>query len=268
MIGSVFHSKRLGKLHLATTASLFLLALCDGCSTPSRSGRPWTIQCMELRGPESAARIEQVAETLRRTPGVRGEEVFVLHEDDAARLYYGKYYRRNDPKTRKWALPKQIHDDLGLVREMGDESGRRYFFQAFPVPLPLPDVGNPAWALANVQRRYSLQVAAFEATDDFYEYKQVAAEFCEFLRGKGYEAYYHHGPASSVVTVGSFGDDAVRLGPDGRTYYSSQVLTLQRDELLRYNLLNGAVYKVKHPDGRSVPVPSRLIEIPREAEPR
>ena len=106
-------------------------------------------------------------------------------------------------------------------------------------------------------------MGAFEPTDDFGQYKKAAAEFCALLRKQGYQAYYHHSIASSVVTVGGFGPEAVITRSDGLTYYSREVLALQREKLLQHNLLNGAILRVKDPQGKSVPVPSRLVEIPK-----
>ncbi|MGD2111602.1 MAG: hypothetical protein PVI86_19670, partial [Phycisphaerae bacterium] len=166
-------------------------------------------------------------------------------------------------------MPARMRNDLNLIRELGDSSGRRFFLRALPVRMPQPDVGNPEWNLASVSAKYSLQVAAFEPTGEFASYKQAAAEYCAELRERGYEAYYHHGPASSVVTVGAFGPDAVRSVSDGRvwrTVYASEVLALQRDELLKHNLLNGHVYRVRDVNGEMVPVPSRLVEVPRNED--
>jgi hypothetical protein len=205
---------------------------------------------------------------LKRTPGVRADSVFVRDEaDGAARLYYGTYYRRTDPKTGKRSMPRRLREDLALIRELGDGAGSPVFVRAMPVPLPLPDVGNPAWALKTVRATYSLQVAAFVPTDDFWEYKRAAAEFCALLRERGYEAYYHHGESGSVVTVGSFGPDAVITKiEDGtwQTFYSSEVRALQREELLQHNLLNGAIYRARDDQGNMTPVPSRLVKIPQE----
>lgn len=160
-------------------------------------------------------------------------------------------------------MPDRARQDLNLLKELGTESGQRLFLQAMPVRMPTPDVGNPEWDLRNVNATYSLQVGVFEPTDDFGEYKRAAAEFCALLRKQGYEAYYHHSMASSVVTVGAFGPEAVITRSDGLTYYSPEVLALQREELLQYNLLNGAILRVKNAQGGSVPVPSRLVEIPK-----
>jgi len=208
--------------------------------------------------------IEQFAETLRRTPGVRSDEVFVRDEPDGfARLYYGTHYRRTDPKTRKLTTPPKLREDMDFIRQLGGTAGERYFLRAMIVRMPTPNVGNPEWDLSGATGKYSLQVAAFEPTDNFGEYKQAAAEYCKLLRDKGYEAYYYHAQASSVVTVGVFGPDAVVTDPAGRTYYNEQVRGLQRDDLLKYNLLNGRIYKARDDQGQSVPVSSRLVEIPQ-----
>ncbi len=234
----------------------------------ARGGAPWTIQCLELSGPVRNSFIKQFAETLRRTPGIRSGDVFLRDESDGfARLYYGTYYRRTDPKTRKRSRPRRMEADLALIRQLGGPSGERYFARALPVRLPTPDVGNPAWRLDRADGLYTLQVASFEPTDDFWDFKQVAAEYCEFLRKKGHEAYYHHARSSSVVTVGAFGPEAVERRSDQRAYYSDIVVALQRNELFSYNVVNGGVVYVRDGQGRRVAMPSRLVEIPGKTPP-
>ena len=236
----------------------------SGGSLFGSKGAPWTIRCLEIQGPARMRQIEPFAESLRRTAGIRPKDVFIRDESDGfARLYYGTYYRRTDPKTRKRSTPPQLQTDMELIKQLGNESGQRYFLQALAVRMPMADVGNPQWALYRATGVYSLQVAVFEPNDDFWEYKQAAAEYCEFLRKKGYEAYYHHASAASMVTVGSFGPDAVVNMPQGLPKYSSAVLALQKDDMLKYNLLNGGVYYVRDGKGGRTPVPSRLVEIPR-----
>ncbi len=232
-------------------------------------GAPWTIQCLEIPGPARMHRIEPFADSLRRTPGIRSDDVFIRDESEGyARLYYGVYYRKTDPKTGKRSTPPQLKVDVDLIKQLGDESGQRYFLQSLVVRMPMPDVGNPQWALSNTTGVYSLQVAVFEPNDDFWEHKQAAADYCEVLRKKGYEAYFHHANTSSLVTVGSFGPEAVQNRPQGLPTYSAEVLALQNDELLKYNLLNGGVYYVRDGMGGRTPVPSRLVEIPRESPTR
>lgn len=238
-------------------------AMLSGCAAGTGSrGAPWTIQCVEAGGPQRVEQLERLSETLKRTRGVRAADVYVVdHSDGMARLYYGTYLRRTDARTGKRHIPAKMREDLTFLRELGDGAGHRYFLQAIPVREPTPDVGHPAWALSKVPATYSLQVAAFEPTGDFTAHKQAAAEFCQLLRAKGYEAYYHHGRACSIVTVGAFGPEAVITSPNGHVFYSREVLALQQTELLKYNHVNGAVIRVIGEEGRKVPVPSRLVEI-------
>ena len=125
---------------------------------------------------------------------------------------------------------------------------------------------------------------AFEPTDSFWEQKKAAAEYCSWLRKKGYEAYYHHGPGCSIVTVGIFDESAVEQTRPGMGFYSEEVRALQQDELLKYNLVNGAIIRARklelgdiksvgaisralsdklNPEEPPVPIPSRLVRIPQ-----
>ena len=101
-----------------------------------------------------------------------------------------------------------------------------------------------------------------EPTDAFQEHKRAAAYFCEFLRKKGYEAYYYHTPPCSMVTVGSFGAGAVIPQSGQLPVYSAEVVALQQEELLRYNLVNGAIVRAKTTEGVGERIPSQLVEIP------
>lgn len=229
--------------------------------------------CMEMQGPQRKELVEQIAETLKRTAGIRAAEVFVRDEADGfARLYYGTYYRKTDPKTGARTTPKRLTDDLALIKQLGSGPGQYFFLRALTVRTPTDDAGNPDWALARASGIYTLQVAVFEPTDEFWEYKKAAAEYCTMLREKGFEAYYHHTSAASMVTVGAFGEEALIPQSEGAPRYAPHVVTLQEsDDLMKYNLLNGAryrgqVYTSTAEKGERVPVPSRLVLIPRPAE--
>lgn len=246
---------------IGCTPVVFLLI--SGCAT-SGGGAPWTIMCMERTGPDRVRYVNEVAATLKRTPGVRAGDVFSQDgPDGVARLYYGTFNRSMDANTGRYHTPRRLRGDLDLIKQLGADGGRPIFLGARSVRFPQPDVGNPEWNLRHVDAHYSLQVAVFEPRDTFWEFKQAAAEYCAYLRGRGHEAYYHHSEASSVVTVGAFGANAVITGADGLTYYSAEVQALQSVELLKHNLLNGAIYSARSDVGRKVRVPSRLVEIPR-----
>jgi len=159
------------------TTALGLLIVA-GCTTPTShasagqggspfgsKGAPWTIQCLEIKGPARMQQIEPFAESLRRTTGIRSKDVFVRDEPDGfARLYYGTYYRHTDPKTRKRSTPPQLQKDMELIKQLGSPSGQRYFLQALAVRMPMPDVGDPLRALSQAKGRYSLQVACSSLT--------------------------------------------------------------------------------------------------------
>ncbi len=237
-------------------------------------GAPWTIRCLELQGPHRRENMEQIAETLRSTPGIRPKDVLIQDDPDGmTRLYYGTYYRKTDEKTGKQSTPKQLAEDLKLIKQLG--TGNQFFFlRAAAVRVPTPDVGNPAWRLVDAPGLYSLQVGVFEPTDEFQEFKQAAADYCQLLRDRGYEAYYHHAEAASMVTVGSFGEEALIPQEGKPPTYSAKVLSLQNsDELLKYNLLNGAIYRANSPSadnprGEKVRIASQLVHIPgREPRP-
>ena len=244
------------------------LAVTFGVSDPAeaRDGI-WTIRCAEFVGPTGSDVAHQVAETLKNTPGIRAKEVFVMEGvDKVARLYYGKYKRRTNKKTQKRSMPKKMRQDLNQMRELVDETGYRYFMMAIAVRYPVRDAGKTEWALRQVRGVYTLQVAVFSPTDDFIEYKKGAVAFCALLRKRGYEAYYHHTEVSSMVTVGVFGADAVWRGRTGPNVYSREVALLQQDELLKHNLTNGAIIRVRNDAREWIAVPSYLVKIPTPSD--
>lgn len=255
-------------LELTSVLVLLGMTFMGGCAAAPK-GMPWTIMCMELQGPQRGQHLEQIGETLKHTPGIRAQDVYLREEADGrARLYYGTYYRRTDPQTGKRIVPAQMQRDLEFIKGLGAGEQQYFFRRALLVRKPFPDVGRPEWALSSVPAVYSLQVAVFEPTDDFHEYKQAAADHCAELRRRGFEAYYHHGSACSMVTVGAFGANAV-INRDGRPYYSAEVLALQQHEELKYNLLNGSPYCPILGGKRVAPVSSLLVEIPgRDSEDR
>lgn len=268
--------------HLLSVVWIMVGGGClTGCAAPggqaagsgslfARKGVPWTILCLEMKGEFARDHIETIARTLRETRGISRDEVVVSHDEDGtSRLYHGRYLRRMEGKTRKRSIPKRMASDLKLIKELGAGPGQYLFIGATMVPYPIPDVGNPDWALASVDAAatYSLQVAVFEPTDEMWDFKCTAARYCEMLRDRGFEAYYHHSRASSVVTVGLFGEEAVINQPQGLPRYSHAVRALQRqDELMRYNRLNGAAYRARDDAGQMSLVPSRLVHIPRSEE--
>lgn len=249
-------------------------------------GQPWTILCVELAGPFAEKHVETWAAQLKKIAGIRPKNVYYEQGSDGYwRLYYGTYYRRSRTDGGL-ELPEDLKGDLAMIRAVRSTEGQGLFLYAMKVPKPQPCDERPEWLLSRVDAKYSLQVAVFLPSDELQNHKQAAVDYCTFLREKGLEAYYHHSSASSAVTVGAFGKEAVRSGVrefpkvgergPGREYvseYGPQVEALRRkDELLQYNLVNGQIHRVQPLDQRGRPVAgskpiamgSMLVEIPRE----
>lgn len=223
-------------------------------------GVPWTIQVIEMEGPYAARHCERMADTLRSVPGLDRKAVWVAHEPDGfSRVYYGSYPTRLVEATGKRFFPAQMDKDFNLIRQLRFDDGASYFALARRVRKPVPDTGRPEWSLTRLDKPYTLQVAVFEA-DVVENYKQAAADYCAALRQHGYEAYYYHASVSSMVTVGGFGRDDVRL-ESGKLLYGPRILELQRDEALAFNYVNGEKVNVVT-DGKRVGVPSQLVLVP------
>ncbi|MCH7719464.1 MAG: SPOR domain-containing protein, partial [Planctomycetes bacterium] len=214
------------------------IAILSGCSV---TGQKWSIQCVELVGSEHRVLCDQLAASLRNTPGMRASKVHPVHQDakNRSRLCYGKYNRRTDPQTGKLHIPEKMAQELATIKNLTDPSGQRIFLGARMVPFPGPDVGDPRWDIARLPRKHTLQVAVFYETDHFHERKQAAAEYAAQLRKEGFEAYYHHGETSSEVTVGSFGEDLRAAAREVK----------QLREHFKYALENGR-YKWNHLDDK------------------
>jgi len=259
----------------------------QGSSLFRGRGVPWSILCMEMSGAYARSSVEQVAEVLRQVPGVHGDAVFIREgREGAVRLFYGTYRVKKDKKTGRQLFPRAMDQDVVMLKELASETGEHYFIYARKVQTPQPDVGNPEWILSRAGGAYSLQVASFTPLDKFPRFKQAAADYCARLRSDGFEAYYWHSDDCSIVTVGSFGADAIiqhRQGVPNQigskttsrgTYiegkrYSAQVLALQRHELFKYNYVNGHLHRAYYQGRVALPPRSRLVPIPsRRAVPR
>lgn len=213
-------------------------------------GEPWTILCVAISGPGRIAESESLAADVRKIQGVRSQDVKVQHGRNSSQVLYGTYHRRIDPGTGKLLIPEQLRADLHTIQLGG-------FLGAEAIASPETDVGNPAWRLENARGAYTLLVATFENTADFYDRKTAAAEYTRELRRRGHEAYYHHGSVVSEVMVGTFGPEAlleqqtqrVQRDPDSQasryavertvmSSYSAEVRRVQAKENFAYLLRN------------------------------
>ncbi len=226
----------------------------------------WTIFCRELTSPHHGENCQAMAQSLRRTPGIRPQEVRCDHDysSNTSRLYYGSYLREVNPETHRLDYPEQLRSDLQLIHSLGDDQNRRFFAAARIVPFARPeDLGRPEWALANADGVYSLQIAVFYPEPGFTESRRAAVELVAELRRQGHEAYYYHGDVQSMVTVGTFDESVVIQTEHGKQMLSPQVKALQASNpRFKYNYQNGRVL-TKRIGGTKYPSSSFLVKIPR-----
>ena len=79
---------------------------------------------------------EEIAEALRRTPGVKARDVWLTDDPDGfSRLYYGKYYRRTNPATGRRPMPPKMREDLELIRRLAAGPGKYLFVRAMVLAM-------------------------------------------------------------------------------------------------------------------------------------
>ena len=168
------------------------------------------------------------------TEKVRWRGVFVIHKGGHSEVFWGRY-----------RTPKAAEANLKTAKKYRTANGIALFAKAIVVPLPGKDTGPAKWNLNNVGESayYSLLVAVFrnDPQRNYVGRRRFAVDYCRQLRKGGYEAYFHHGPAVSHVTIGAFGSKAVTIskGPRGETMKINDpaIKPLQKD--FEFLALNG-----------------------------
>lgn len=185
----------------------------------------------------------------------------VMHKADHSTLLWGRY-----------ASVDGAQDNLAKARAYRPPSDQPLFAQAIVVPYPCKDIGPPELNLKNAKAAYSLLVAVFKNDPErkYVGRRQRAVQLCQKLREAGFEAYFHHGPAGSDVTIGAFAADAVsvRQTPAGAEYdiLDAGIKSLQKQ--FPHLLLNGNTIADITRDPRTGRITSRdvkntyLIRIP------
>lgn len=189
---------------------LWALSMLTGCdlspgnpSTPPgqdlAAGR-YTILLHIAHGANHAAAIETIRELTEKNTGWKG--LITVTKDSYSALYWGSY-----------ATPADAEKYLQTAKNFRSESGRQPFPKALVVPVPAGHVGPPEWDLAKAKGAYTVCVQVWynDPKVEFYQRKEAAVAYCKQLREQGYEAYYHHGPSRSSVTIGSFPASSVEM---------------------------------------------------------
>jgi len=234
----------------------------------ANSEEEWTILCLELRDANHRTVAERLAEALRAVKGLDPKAVRVEHTDEASRITYGRYRKHADPKTGELTFPDKFRREINLIRHLA--AGKRFpFAEALPVLIRAKSVGPPEWDVHNARGPYTLQIAVFFNTATFRQRRQAAVQYVQQLREQGFEAYYWHQDARSLVFVGNFPSRPERLSPDRQRILAEQeaATLVARNEEFRYMTFNGYPHRTRTVTGRWVRDTSLLVEVPRREEP-
>ncbi|MFH1418133.1 MAG: hypothetical protein ABII12_07620 [Planctomycetota bacterium] len=248
----------------------------------------WTVECNEYRGPARRDMADNMATAIKRVQGIAPSAVWVDHDKERSRVFYGKYelkyvHTKVDREAHAKGdvvieMNETIKRDLKFIRSLA--IGDQYpFFSARAIPEPLKDIGPAEWNLLDAKGFYTLNVGVTYNTPTLHNHKQAAVEWVKALRDDGYEAYYYYSPdgVRTSICVGTFGEDALiewHETVDGvsvrRTKYSDAVEALRRQGEFMYNLENGhRTYRtaVNEETGKAARMPNKsfLVKIPREA---
>lgn len=250
-------------------------SVLSGDSSRSAEG-DFTILLRAFAGPNHVENANYyLKETCRRTDW-RGLEV--VHKEGRSELLWGRYGTIEDAQANlRRAKTWRPREDAICV-----------YGRALVVPLPGSDPGPAEWDLVNAGGVYTVAVAKFVnlpaqgMAPAVTTRKQDAVDYCRRLRNAGVEAYYHHGPGHSLVTIGTFGEKAVdsvpanieQVGGTERVTFAEKIRDTRMRRILReYPKLavNGReeIRKVRDPVTGQVTrqvTPSYPFRIPEQEE--
>lgn len=270
-------------LCLAVSLPLALLCACANGTPGSvpREGEPavWAVRCVTLRGANHVSMADERAAALRAFPQLNADLVRVVHNEFESTIYYGRYRRKYDPVRNEAEYTPDHLKDIDLIRSLSvkiDGQPTFLFLYATMEELPREQSRHPEWNLARAAGYWSLQVAAFYNEGEVTDRQSLAEQFCAELREQGYEAYYHHGSATSIVTVGLFPKRAVQSFTQRDSWTGAVVAhnrivdarVLELQKTFTHNLQNGVPMSeiVRNPKTgevrERVPLASFLVQTP------
>lgn len=254
-----FHLSRSKKFWLGCGAGLVVLgiSLFHGCSRmegQSGEGMGWHIVVKRALGPQRDQWAGMVYESLKQVKGLDPQKVKRYHTADTSVVTYGQYVDLDDPDAQK---------DLRFIKSLlNPEQGIKPFLDAHLEPISEPDPPiQPDWVITTTKGYWTLQIGQFYGE----KRKRAAVEVVNQLRGEGVPAYIYHGPVKSLVMIGSYPQDAVKV-PKGREI--SQVIKPVEPDLQKwkskypYLIVNTGYAKYKDSRGGQR-LESQIVKIPR-----
>ncbi|MBL7221996.1 MAG: hypothetical protein ISS69_17950 [Phycisphaerae bacterium] len=197
-----------------------LLGTASGCGN-MLAEKQYTILLHTFAGPDHVQQSKLYRDKTRELAGWGGLEL--VHRNNNSELYWGRYH----------SIPS-ANADLKTARTWHAPNVTR---AAFPFPkvvlIPGKEIEMPQYSLLNVSKGHWTVLVAIFVDDPSQGFigrnrQKHALEYCDFLRKKGYEAYYHHMPGRSQVTVGTFPENAVvveaQASPKPNVFIAKQVI--------------------------------------------
>jgi hypothetical protein len=245
---------------------LFLLAAVAAANAQLFGGKSkdevedvWAIECVRVSGPDRAQKARNCAEHLRHAAGLKPDLIQTREDTDATAVYYGRYVRTYDTRSKKESFKPDPADDLKRLRDLSmnladPATGRTAPAWPFRLAKTVRLAGAlrlPQWELTKNPGYYSLQVGVFYNEGGFDQRKFAAEEYCRILREDDkQEAWYHHGDTMSIVTIGAFPKDAIQNYTSENDLTGSKQVTakivdpkmLATQKKYPHNLHNGATF--------------------------
>jgi hypothetical protein len=229
---------------------------------PGQADAGWSIVIISAVGEDMERNAQLALEKVRAKGGLH--QAYTERRGKSMVVAYGRY---PGPDS------KEAQADLKRIQNTVID-GATPFAEAILTPPPYDALPGsvPEYDLSTLKQRrgknalYTLQVAAYTRMDgkpasdkDLADFRAAAEKAVVELRREGEEAFYHHGPRMSVVTVGVFGEkdvDPVHAGKESMVVQMAR----QRHPL---NLVNGQGVKVRNRGQSEAQLqPSRIIVIP------
>lgn len=226
-----------------------------------QGGERWTVIVKRLKpGQERLADV--VYNSLAQVRGVDRNKIRKQQVGGYIVVTYGQYSSLDDPNAQK---------DMQFIKSLMVPDEGYPFVDAHLEPMPEPDPAVPAdWMLEKTTGYWTLQIGQFHGPGR----KQGAVEMVKMLRKEGVPAYVSHGPVKSLVTVGSYPENAV--GTPGKGKITRKLMPKDPDlkkwsRQYPYLIVNSEYAKFKSIQGPKnqkveVRLESQIIKIPRPGE--
>jgi len=178
-----------------------LMGAASGCDIGEKQ---YTILLHAFTGPNHVGQSKMYRDKTKELAGWSGLEL--VHKDSNSELYWGRYRTASAAET-----------DLKTARTWRVQNVNR---PAFPFPkvvlIPGMEIERPEYNLANASPGYWTVLVALYVDDPSQGFvgrdrQKHALEYCDWLRKKGYEAYYRHTSSRTQITVGTFPEHAFVL---------------------------------------------------------